>query len=201
VALRERPADPFESDRRLKGAVLKQPLSVPDFWTGDLTTSTIMLADRIDEVAAPVTGDDVLEHPYIIGKNEIHRAATPVFKRDRELIVVFLIYNPTVSAEKNFEIDVDYHLFKKDSTAAPDSDLSRPPARAGERYITRTTPQRFTPSAMGEGFDPGTGPILAGQGILLSSFQAGEYRLGITITDLTSRHTLSREVSFSVVGS
>jgi hypothetical protein len=67
--------------------------------------------------------------------------------------------------------------------------------------VTRTTPQRFTLSAMGNDFDPATGPILAGQGILLSSFQEGEYRLGITVTDLSSRQTLSRDVMFSVAGS
>src|SRR6478609_4650040 len=43
VALRERSPDPFDSGRRLKGAVIKQPLTVPDFWTGELATSTIML--------------------------------------------------------------------------------------------------------------------------------------------------------------
>jgi len=41
----------------------------------------------------------------------------------------------------------------------------------------------------------------AGQGILLSSFQEGEYRLGITITDLMSRQSLSRDITFSVAGS
>ena len=29
--------------------------------------------------------------------------------------------------------------------------------------------------------------MMAGQGILLSSFEEGEYRLGITVTDLLSR--------------
>jgi len=52
VALRERPADPMNSDRRLKRAVLKQPLTVPDFWTGTLATSTVMLADRIFDMLA-----------------------------------------------------------------------------------------------------------------------------------------------------
>ena len=67
--------------------------------------------------------------------------------------------------------------------------------------MTHTTPQRFTPASMDAAFDPASGPILAGQGILLSSFQEGEYRLGITVTDLTSRKSLSREVTFTVVGS
>ena len=205
VALRERAADPLASDRRLKGAVLKQPLTVPDFWTGELATSTVMLADRIDPVATPVTGDDVLERPYVIGSNEVHRAAGIAFRRDRELIVVFLIYNPTVSPDKSFEIEVDYHLFRKDGaaaeTASAAADGDHPPARAGERYVTRTTPQRFKPAAMGADFDPASGPIMAGQGILLSSFQDGEYRLGITVTDMMSRKSLSRDVTFRVVGS
>lgn len=204
VALRERSADPLDSERRLKGAVLKQPLTVPDFWTGELTTSSIMLADRIDELGIPVTGDDVLERPYVIGSNEVHRAAVTAFRQDRELIVVFLIYNPTVSAQKSFDVEVDYHLFRKDGASQGGNAVAggdHPPARAGEQYITRTTPQRFRPGLMGAGFDPAVGPILAGQGILLSSFQEGEYRLGITVTDLMSRKSLSRDVTFTVVGS
>jgi hypothetical protein len=204
VALRERPTDPLASDRRLKGAVLKQPLTVPDFWTGELAASTVMLADRIDDVPAPVVGDEVLERPYVIGTQEIHRATEASFRRNRELIVVFLIYNATVSREKDFDIEVDYHLFRRDAAAPPEpasGDAAHPPARAGERYVTRTPPQRFRPSMMASDFDPGTGPILAGQGILLSSFQEGEYRLGITVTDLMSRRSLSRDVLFSVAGS
>ncbi len=204
VAVRERAADPLASRTRLKGAVLKQPLTVPDFWTGGLTTSTVMLADRIDDVLAPITGDDVLERPYAIGKQEIHRVADSRFRRDGELIVVFLIYNAAASREKDFDIEVDYHLFRRDPTApgeAASAEATRPPARAGERYVTHTPPQRFRPSMMGSDFDPATGPILAGQGILLSSFQDGEYRLGITVTDLMSRQSLSRDVTFSVAGS
>jgi hypothetical protein len=204
VALRERASDPRSANRRLKGAVLKQPLTVPDFWSGELATSTVMIADRIDRVPTPVVGDDLLERPYVIGTNEIHRATGTAFRQDRELIVVFLIYNPSVSADKSFDIQVDYHLFKKDAAgqrAEPGDDPDRPPVQPGESYVTRTTPQRFTPAVMGAGFDPASGPILAGQGILLSSFKSGEYRLGITVRDLTSRHTLSRDVTFKVVGS
>ena len=189
VALRERAADPGERQPRLKAAVLKQPLTVPDFWTGELTTSTVMLADSIEDARQPVVGDDVMERPYVIGAHEVHRAIDSAFRRSRELIVVFLIYNPTVTGNRNFDIEVDYNLFRKDGGGA------------GERYVTHTTPQRFTPASMDAAFDPASGPILAGQGILLSSFQEGEYRLGITVTDLASRKSLSREVTFTVVGS
>ena len=189
VALREHAEDPAERQPRLKAAVLKQPLTVPDFWTGELTTSTVMLADRIEEVRDPVVGDEIMDRPYVIGSHEVHRAADAAFRQNRELIVVFLIYNPTVRGDGNFDIEVAYNLFRKE------------PAGAGERYVTHTTPQRFKPASMDATFDPASGPILAGQGILLSSFQEGEYRLGITVTDLMSRKSLSRDVTFTVLGS
>jgi hypothetical protein len=208
VALRERPADPLGPGPRLKSAVLKQPLVVPDFWGAGLCASTVMLADRIDPVPEGVGPDDVLERPYVIGENEIHPAAGSSFRKDRELIVVFLIYNPTVS-DKNFDVEVEYHLFRSLAPGAVDPGPveegrsgDHPAPRAGERYVTHTAPQRFKPSLMGPQFDPEAGrPMMAGQGILLSSFDEGEYRLGITVTDLLSRRTLSRDVTFTVVGS
>jgi hypothetical protein len=189
VALQERAEDPAHHQPRLKAAVLKQPLTVPDFWTTGLMTSTVMLADRMDDVASPVVGDDVMDRPYVIGSHEVHRVVDPTFRRNRELIVVFLIYNPTVASDRSFDIEVDYNLFRKERGSAE------------ERYVTRTPPQRFKPASMDATFDPVSGPILAGQGILLSSFQEGEYRLGITVTDLMSRKSLSRDVTFTVAGS
>lgn len=207
VALRERPVDPGARGARPKAAVLRQPLSVPDFWSGGLAASSVMLADRIDTVL-PATPEEVVERPYVIGDREVHPAIDAVFRRDRELIVVFLIYNPTVSAEGAYDVQVDYHLFRAEpgsqgsADVAPAPGADRPPARAGERYVTRTEPQRFRPSLMGPSFDPASGqPMMAGQGILLSSFEAGDYRLGITVTDLLSHRTLSRDVTFRVVGS
>ena len=204
VALRERAADPLGAEPRLKAAVLKQPLTVPDFWAGELTTSTVILADRIDTLPASIAGDEVLERPYVIGENEIHPAAGTAFRKDRELIVVFLIYNPTVSAEKNFDMQVDYHLFRKVPAGDGRGRHLRRAAAGRARGAVRDAHQSAAVHAGvdGGGFDPAAGhPMMAGQGILLSSFQDGEYRLGITVTDLLSRKTLSRDVTFTVVGS
>jgi hypothetical protein len=207
VALRERAPDLLASEPRLKAAVLKQPLSVPDFWAGELATSSVMLADRIEPLLEAPAADNALERPYVIGESEIHPAEGSSFRKSRELIVVFLIYNATVSADRNFDIQVDYDLFRtKGSDRGAAADLERqgdhPAARAGERYITHTAPQRFKPAMMETRFDPQAGdPMMAGQGILLSSFEEGEYRLGITVTDLLSRKVVLRDVMFTVVGS
>ena len=75
---------------------------------------------------------------------------------------MFLIYNPAVSADKNFDIEVEYHFFRKNR--AGEADLGRcggragSPALAGERYVTRTKPQRFNAVIlMGRHFDPAPG--------------------------------------------
>jgi hypothetical protein len=187
-----------------KAGVLLQDLDVPDFWTGQLATSTVMLADRVEQLNTPVPADELDEDPYVVGSSRIHVSRTRAFGRDRELIVAFLIYNLSVGPDGHFDLQVDYHLYRKDQggQAPPDTPAGHPPARPGERYVTRTNPQRFNPSMMGAQFDPAAGtPVLAGQGILLSGFEPGDYRLGITVTDLLSRKTLSRDVAFTVGGS
>ena len=203
VVLREAPETLQTPMAARKAGSVVLDLAVPDFWTGELAVSTVMLADRVELLKEPIPPGEIDEDPYVVGSHRIHRAQTPVFGRNRELVVVFLIYNPAVGADKHFDVQVDYHVYRKDQGGA---DQGSSPSegrggRAGERYVTRTTPQRFNPSMMGSRFDAAAGtPILAGQGILLSGFDLGDYRLEITVTDLLSRKTLSRDVAFAVAG-
>lgn len=205
IAVRERgDADRPAEDSPRKSAVLLQDVQVPDFWTGELMTSSVILADRLEPVRNPVPPEELDENPYVVGSQRIHPSAGQTFARSRELIVVFLVYNPTVGPDKHFDVQVDYHLYRKDQGGGPSraEGGDHPPERPGERYVTRTNPQRFNPSLMGGQFNPAAGaPVLAGQGILLSGFEPGDYRLGITVTDLLSRKTVSQDVAFSVIGS
>lgn len=205
IAVRER-ADVEEGkeDSPRKASVLLQDVQVPDFWTGELMTSSVILAERLEPVRNPVPPEELDENPYVIGSQRIHPAEGHAFARSRELIVVFLVYNPTVGPDKHFDVQVDYHLYRKDQGGGPSRGEGgdHPPERPGERYVTRTNPQRFNPSLMGGQFNPAAGaPVLAGQGILLSGFEPGDYRLGITVTDLLSRKSVSQDVAFSVIGS
>ncbi len=197
VVMRER-VDPATPRARPKAAVLRQPLSVPDFRTSELTTSSMIVADRIAVLAEPVPADQLAERPYVIGRNEITPAADRRFGRDEELIVVFLVYNPMVSPERQFDVRVEYHFYRK--VAAVASAGEGQPARAGgEQYFNRTEPQRFNPALMGAAFDPGTGePVMAGQVVPLAGFEAGDYRLDVQVIDLLSGKSVSRDVLFTV---
>jgi hypothetical protein len=200
VVVRER-ADPGRPRPQLKAAVLKQPISVPDFRAGGLTTSSIILADRLDVLNAPVPADELAERPYVIGQNDITPAADRTFRKSEELIVVFLVYSPTVAADKKFDLQVEYHFYLKggrDVTPWPSVQTPHPPEKEGERYFNHTDPQRFNPAVLGSQFDAVENPVMAGQGVPLAGFPAGDYRLAIRITDLLAGTSIVRDVQFTV---
>jgi hypothetical protein len=201
VVVRERERDDQRGRRRL-AAVLRQPLSVPDYATGTLATSTVMLASRLTVLSEPPPAATLAERPYVIGTREIEPASDSVFRPSEELIVVFLVYNPAVTTDRQFDLEVEYHFFRK-SRAGPDDQQPGVPAGLlalpGERYFNRTEPQRFNPAILGPPYDPEAGqPVMAGQGVPLAGFPEGEYRLLIRVTDLISKRSLEREVAFTV---
>jgi len=169
-----------------KMAVVKQPLDVPNYNGGDLTTSTIILAERVDQLPAPIATDQQSEHPYAFGQTEIVVAPDRKFKKSQELIVLFQIYNPNVTPEKKFSLEATYTFYRQDAGA--------------EKRFNSTEPQLFTNDTMGANFDPtgATSSIQAGQGIPLQSFPEGTYRLEIKITDKQSTKILTQNTTFTV---
>lgn len=166
-------------------SVLRRTLSVPDFATGALTTSSIILADSLADVPEIPPASQQREHPYVVGGRDIQPAEDAIFRRQEELIVVFLVYNPTITPEKLFDLEVEYHFFRKTGE--------------GETYFNRTEPQRFNPAVLGPGYDPSSGqPVMAGQGVPLAGFEPGEYRLAIHVRDLVSGRFVERQLQFNV---
>jgi len=203
VVARER-VDPAHPALPRRAAVLKQTLPVPNFWSDELTTSSVILADGLGVLREAPSAEDLPERPYAIGLSEIQPAVDTRFRKDEELIVVFLVYNPSVTQEKKFDVEVEYHFFRRTGDAARREAVvesgGRPPERDGEKYFNHTKPQRFTPALMGPLFDPSAGqPVMAGQGVPLAGFPEGEYRLAIKITDMLSGKSITRDVTFSVV--
>jgi hypothetical protein len=184
VVVREREREAGRPPKPM-ASVLRRPLSVPDFATGALTTSSIILADGLADVPEIPPASQLLEHPYVVGGRDIQPAEDAIFRRQEELIVVFLVYNPAITPEKHFDLEVEYHFFK--STGE------------GETYFNRTEPQRFNPAVLGPHYDPSSGqPVMAGQGVPLAGFEAGDYRLAIKVRDFVSGRFVERQLRFSV---
>lgn len=168
-----------------KTSVLKQPLDVPNYATGELATSTVILAERVDQLPAPITPDKQSEHPYAFGQTEIVVAPDRKFRKSQELIVLLQIYNPMLTPEKKFNLEATYTFYRQDAGA--------------EKRFNSTEPQVFNPDTLGAGFDPsGNSSIQAGQGVPLQSFPEGQYRLEIKITDKLSAKVLTQNVNFTV---
>ena len=167
-----------------KTSILKQPLDVPDYGSGNFTTSSVILADRVDPLPAPIASDQQSERPYAFGQTEIVVSPNHTFRKSQELIVLFQIYNPALSQDKKFNLEATYTFYALQSGA--------------EKKFNSTEPQPLTPDKMGAAFDPAGSSIQAGQGIPLQSFPAGPYRLEITITDKLNNKTLTRSANFTV---
>lgn len=203
LVVRERESESDRGRRRMV-AILRRPLSVPDYSAPELSTSTLILAERIVALATPPDPASLVERPYAIGLREVQPRLDRVFRPTDELIVVFLVYHPTLTREKLFDLEVEYHFFRQDRPAGGDDGPAPagqvlPVARPGETYVNRTQPQRFTPQVLGPQFEPSAGqPVLAGQSVPLSEFEPGDYRLAVTVTDLVAGRTIARQVIFTV---
>lgn len=165
--------------------MLKKTLSVPDLWTGQLATSSVILADRIESLTAPPPPDQLIANPYTLGMMRIVPKSVPVFLTDEEFSLVMLVYNPEVDPRGMPDVSVDYTFNTR--------------MVGGLEFFNRTNPQTFNQQTLPQGFDLRAGhQLVAGQAIPLSSFPAAEYRLDITVTDNSSGVSLTRIVDFSV---
>ena len=185
-AIRERPSGNAAADAPVKVTVIKQELVVPNYHADELQTSSILVADKIEQLTAPVTGDAVKERPYVLGDSEITPAADLKFKKTEELQLVFQIYGAKVGPDKKPDVSVDYVFFQKDAT--------------GEKPFNRTPTQTLSDKTLPPNFDADMGhQLMTGQGVPLQSFPEGEFRLEIKITDNKSQKSVTRDVLFTVL--
>jgi hypothetical protein len=191
VAIKER--GPLESKDAKnappqKTSVLKQPLTVPNLWSGDLTTSSVILADRADPLTAQLTPEQQSERPYAFGSYEISPTTDSRFGQKDELLIFLQIYNTGLTPEGKPNLEVEYNFYQKAADA--------------EKYFNKTPMQPLNAEKLPEGFDVKAGhQIMAAQGIPLEKFPAGDYRVEIKISDKISGKSITRSAAFTVVGS
>jgi hypothetical protein len=191
LALRERPAggEKPAADAPVKITVLKQELTVPNFWSNEFTTSSLILADKVEPLTGPVSADQQKERPYVLGATEIVPAPDNKFKKTEELGVIFQVYNYQMGSDGKPDVQIEYVFHQRD-------------AAGGEKPFNKTEPQKFNAQTLPPNFNPDQGhQIVGGQMIPLASFPEGDFRLEIKVTDNKATKTLQREVLFTVVPS
>jgi hypothetical protein len=169
-----------------RSGFLKRSITVPDLWSSELNTSSVIVADHIDPLAAPLTPAQLEERPYALGRMEITPALDTRFTKKNELSVFLLIYNSKLNESNAPDVTVEYNFYALQNGT--------------EKFFNKTNPQNLNAQTVPEGFDPTAG-LTNGQTVPLASFPEGDYRLEIKITDKLATKTITRDVKFSVAGS
>ena len=173
----------------LKVSLVKQSVVVPDLWNGELNTSSVIVAERIDPLPAQLTPQQQGERPYALGMMEIIPATGTKFTKKAELSTFLLIYNAKTDPANKPDVSVEYNFYAKQAGAA-------------EKFFNKTNPQNLNAQTLPPQFDFAAGHQLqSGQAVPLASFPEGDYRLEIKITDKIANKTLIRDINFSVSGS
>lgn len=179
---KKKPPPPF------KVGCLKQNLTVPDYWTNELATSSIILAANVEPLRAQLTPQEALEQPYTLGTTKITPMVGNKYNKADELSVVFIIYNNAQDTNRKPDVSVEYGFYQKVATEAN-----------GEKFFNKTNPQNFNATTLPAEFDPASGhQLVAGQSVPLGSFPEGEFRLEVKVTDKLSGKVITHNVPFHV---
>ena len=166
--------------------MIKRELSVPDFWTTELATSTVVLVESVEPIAVPLPTDQQSVDPYVLGTTRIVPALDADFQPTEQLTVTFWVYNTGLTPDGQPDVTVDCLLYQRRA--------------GGESYLGRTNQQEFNAQTQG-GFDIDAGhELLFVQAIPLDTLTAGTYRLEIQVNDNTSGASVTRHVKFTVLG-
>jgi hypothetical protein len=183
VMAKERLADKAPKNTVVKTGLLKTSVTVPDL-ASEFTTSSILVADKVNILNAPLSMDEARERPFAFGTQELEPAADMDFTKAEELSIFFQVYNPGLNAGGKPDLTLEYNFLRKEG--------------AEDKFFNKTNPQAINESNLPPQFDPAKFPVPGGITVPLKSFPEGEYRLEIKITDKTSNKVLTQNVKFNV---
>ena len=172
-----------------KLGLIKQTVTVPNLWNEELNTSSVIVAERIDPLAAPLTPQQQGERPYALGTMEIVPASSNKFTKKAELSTFLLIYNTKMDATNKPDVSVEYNFYAKQA--------------GSEKFFNKTNPQNLNAQTLPKEWDAAAGHQLqSGQAVPLASFPEGDYRLEIKVTDKANTgKTVTQNVNFTVTAS
>lgn len=184
VAVKDRATDQ-KNQPPAKVGLMRHELMVPDYNTPELTTSSIILANQIEPLQAPLSPDKQQENPYTIGILKIVPSTESKFSKTGELQFVFWVYGAAQDANRKPDVQIDYNFHQKTAE--------------GEKYFNKTAPQLLNAMTLPPQFDMAAGHQLLGNlSVPLASFPAGDYRVEIKITDKQSGKSLTQNINFTV---
>ena len=190
IAVREKAKDASTPVTSLKAGTLKQSVTVPSYDSGDLATSSIIVADKVDVLTAPLANNQQAENPYTFGQIKLTPSVANRFTKKDDLNVFFWIYGEQMDpATKKPNLTVDFNFSRK----LPE----------GEKFFNRTEPEELNATTLPPtlDFSAGAQPLPGSLQVPLGSFPEGDYHLEIKMVDKVSGKSLSRDVMFTIAAS
>jgi len=177
------PPAPAAAATPVKAGILQRDLTVPDYATAGLSTSSVLVANAVEPVNPPLPPDQQDANPLVIGG--MMRVVPQVdhrFSKAGELIVMYWIYGAAANAGKP-DLQVEYTVFQGE----------KPIAKTPVDVVNATT----LPADFNLASSQGVNRI---QPIPMASFPAGDYRLEIKITDKAADNkVVTQNVNFTVL--
>jgi hypothetical protein len=171
-------------EQATRSAVIVRRLRVPDLSGTELTTSSVIVVDRVDAIAGPLSADEQVKRPYAFGAAEVTPRVDASFRPSDRLAVLLFAYNLATLGGLP-EATVEYRFFQ---------------GGVQEQLFVTAEPQRFGIETLPADFDLAAAgnqlPINAD--VPLAAFPPGPYRLEIAITDEIAGRTVSRNLPFRV---
>ena len=160
--------------------ILKQRLTVPDFWNDQLSLSSLILVSDVHPLKAALPAAQQAEHPYTLGQTEIVPVVAPSFSTGEALSVVYQMCN---YGAPDSDLTAEYTFYRTDGA---------------RRIFNRTDPQQYADADLPP---PGTWSTqaFAMQTVPLRPFPPGAYELEVTVRDRLTRLTAKGTVAFTVV--
>jgi hypothetical protein len=187
VAMKERLPEKAPRGQVAKLGLMKQEIVVPDFQNGEISTSSVLVTDKVNMLTAPLSPEESRERPFVFGAQELMPAADMDFAKGEELSIFFQVYNAGLDPAGKPNIVMEYEFHKKEGDA--------------EKFFNKTNPQAINASNLPPQFDPAKFPVPGGISVPLASFGEGQYRLAVKISDKVSGKVLTRDVNFTVKAS
>jgi len=168
----------------VRQAVFKFAVNIPDL-SNDLSTSSVMVFERLERISTALTPAQLREDPYAIGSMRFVVRNSENFSTADELKFGFFIYNMQVDINGKPDVTVEYNFHRQ--------------GEAGEEFFNATSPQEFNEDTLPPQWNLAEGhQLLVGQDVPLSVFPVGSYRMEISVADNTSGNLLTRDVHFTV---
>jgi len=159
----------YDKDKKIFSLKMEK-LSVPNFWTKELTLSSLIASPQIQEERAPRKKREF--DIFSVGRYSLQPHFSQEYTKDEFLNVFYYIYNLAVDSNQNCSYLIEFELQK------------------GEKNF-KLNPQKRQQKAGEEA------ALLEGTQIPLSALpESGEYELTVKVTDEATKKTVSKKLKF-----